>query len=193
MLESFSSSRLTRRDRRAGIVGMNRGLVRLEKWSTFATVAGTAAASLAGLLFVAVSIRTDVIARSQELRNRAAQTLALFVTALFITILLAIPGQSYRVLGAELVALAVITGVGHLMLGRRATVDGSPRDAGAHALASMLDAVAPNAITSALLLVAGLLLVFGVHAGLDILVLPVLAALAGGVTSAWLLLTKISQ
>ena len=123
----------------------------MEKWGTFATVAGTAAASLAGLLFVAVSIRTDVIARSQELRNRAAQTLALFVTALFITI------------------------------------------AGAHVLASILDAVAPNAVTSALLFVAGLLLVFDVHAGLDVLVLPVLAALAGGVTSAWLLLTKLPE
>lgn len=114
----------------------------MEKWGTFATVAGAAAASLTGLLFVAVSIRTDVIASSQELRNRAAQTLALFVTALFITMLLAIPGQSYRVLGAELVALAVITGVGHLALDRRARV---------------------------------------------------LVALAGGVTSAWLLLTKIPE
>jgi hypothetical protein len=165
----------------------------VEKWGTFATVAGTAAASLAGLLFVAVSIRTDVIARSQELRNRAAQTLALFITALLITILLAIPGQSYRVLGAELVALAVLTAVGHLALDRRAEIDPSPStpDAGAHALAAVLDTVAPNAVTSALLLVAGLLLLFDVHAGLDVLVLPVLTALAGGVTSAWLLLTKL--
>jgi hypothetical protein len=31
----------------------------LEPWSTFAEVAGTAAASLIGLLFVAVSIRID--------------------------------------------------------------------------------------------------------------------------------------
>jgi hypothetical protein len=123
----------------------------LEKWGTFATVAGAAAASLTGLLFVAVSIRTEVIARSQELRNRGAQTLALFVTALVITILLSIPGQSYRLL------------------------------------------VAPNAVTSALLLVAGVLLIFNVHAGLDVLVLPVLAALGGGVTTAWLLLTKIRE
>src|ERR1700761_6038546 len=98
----------------------------MENWATFATVAGAAAASLTGLLFVAVSIRTEVIVRSQELRNRAAQTLALFFTALVITILLSIPGQSYRVLGAELVALAVITGVGHLALDRRAAVDPSP-------------------------------------------------------------------
>jgi hypothetical protein len=62
----------------------------LEKWSTFATIAGGAAAGLTGLLFVAVSIRVGVIAKSQELRNRAAQTLALFVTVLFIAILVSI-------------------------------------------------------------------------------------------------------
>lgn len=62
----------------------------MEKWSTFAVIAGGAAAALTGLLFVAVSIRIDVIAKSQELRNRAAQTLALFLTVLFIAILLSI-------------------------------------------------------------------------------------------------------
>jgi MFS-type transporter involved in bile tolerance (Atg22 family) len=165
----------------------------LEKWSTFATVAGGAAAGLTGLLFVAVSIRIGVIAKSQELRNRAAQTLALFVTPLFIAILLSIPDQSLRVLGIELVALAVITGVGMQVLDRRARVDPSTHGASTYAVASILDAVAPNALTSILLLIAGVLLVFGVHAGLYVLVLPVLVALAGGVTSAWLLLTKIPQ
>ena len=58
-------------------------------------------------------------------------------------------------------------------------------------MASVLDAVAPNTATSSLLMIAGLLLVFGVQAGLDVLVLPVLVAVAGGVASAWLLLTKI--
>jgi hypothetical protein len=76
--------------------------IRLEKWSTFAEISGGAAAALLGLLFVAVSIRIGVIAKSQELRNRAAQTLALFVTVLFVAILLSIPDQSGRVLGIEL-------------------------------------------------------------------------------------------
>jgi hypothetical protein len=62
----------------------------LEKWATFATISGAAAAGLTGLLFVAVSIRIEVIARSAELRNRAAQALSLFVTVLFIAILLEI-------------------------------------------------------------------------------------------------------
>jgi hypothetical protein len=52
----------------------------------------------------------------------------LFVTVLFISILLAILGQPYRVLGVELVARAAITGVGLLILDRRASVDPTPRD-----------------------------------------------------------------
>jgi len=155
--------------------------------------AGGAAAALTGLLFVAVSIRTDVISRSQELRNRAAQTLTLFVTVLFVAMLLGIPDQSLRLLGAEVLALGVLTGAGMLALDRRARVTPDADGATAHRLASILDAVAPNAITSILLLAAGLLLIFGVHAGLDVLIVPVLVALAGGVASAWLLLTKIPQ
>jgi uncharacterized membrane-anchored protein len=165
----------------------------LEKWSTFAEIAGGASAALLGLLFVAVSIRIGVIARSKELRNRAAQTLALFVTVLFVAILLSIPGQSFRILGIELVALAAITGVAMLVLDRRATAGSSERDDRAHTVASILDAVAPITVTSTLLLVAAVLLVSGLHAGLDVLVLPVLAALVGGVVSAWLLLTKIPE
>jgi hypothetical protein len=165
----------------------------VEKWSTFAVIAGSAAAALTGLLFVAVSIRTDVITKSQELRNRAAQTLTLFVTVLFIAVLLAIPDQSLRVLGGEVLALAIITAGAMLILDQRASVLPNPQAATAHRVASILDAVAPNAITSVLLLAAGLLLLFGVYAGLDVLILPVLVALAGGVTSAWLLLTKLPE
>ena len=163
----------------------------LEKWSTFATVAGGAAAALTGLLFVAVSIRIEVIAKSMELRTRAGQTLGLFFTVLVVAILIAIPDQSQWVLGVELIALALISGAGHLVLDRRARVDPNRQDDGVHAIASILNAVAPNAITAILLLAAGVLLVVRVDAGLDLLVLPVLVALGGGVTSAWLLLTRI--
>jgi hypothetical protein len=42
-------------------------------------------------------------------------------------------------------------------------------------------------------MVAGVLLPFNVQAGLDLLALPVLVALGGGTTSAWLQLTKIPE
>jgi hypothetical protein len=155
----------------------------LTPWSTFAQVAGTAAAALIGLLFVAVSIRIDFIARSQELRNRAAQTLSRFGTVLVTAILIAIPGQATQALGAELTALAVIAGGGLFVLDRRAKADASTQ-----AIRKTLEMSTPTTIVSTLLLVSGVLLAFGVHAGLYLLILPVLVALTGGVASAWLFL-----
>jgi len=162
--------------------------IRLKAWDTFAEICGGAAATLAGLLFVAVSIRITFIARSQELRNRAAQTLSLFGIVLIVSVLIAIPGQPYRTLGAELVVLAVIAGTGLHILDRRAKGERSDQ-----AIGPVLEAVTPITVTSLLLLAAGTVLVFGVHAGLYVLVGPVIVAIAGGVTSAWLLLTKITN
>jgi hypothetical protein len=160
----------------------------LKAWDTFAVISGGAAATLAGLLFVAVSIRITFIARSQELRNRAAQTLSLFGIVLIISVLIAIPGQAYRTLGAELVVLAVIAGSGLYILDRRAKGEKSSQ-----AIAPVIEAVTPTTITSLLLLAAGTVLVLGAPAGLYVLVGPVLVAFAGGITSAWLLLTKITE
>jgi hypothetical protein len=160
----------------------------LERWDAFATIAGGGAAALTGLLFVAVSIRADYIARSQELRNRAAQTLILFGTVLVIAVLMAIPGQEYRTLGAELLALGVVTGAGLYVLDRRAKASRSDQ-----AIARVLEAVSPNMVTSVLLIAAAIVLVLGLGAGLYVLVAPVLAALVGGVTSAWLFLTKVTE
>jgi hypothetical protein len=61
------------------------------------------------------------------------------------------------------------------------------------AIAQVLEAVIPNLVTSVLLLAAGIVLVLGLHAGLYVLVAPVLTALVGGVVSAWLFLTKITE
>jgi hypothetical protein len=97
----------------------------LPAWETFAEITGGAAATLTGLLFVAVSIRIDYIARSQELRNRAAQTLCLFGAVLITAVLLTIPGQAYRTLGLELIVLAVITSVSLYLLDRRAKINRS--------------------------------------------------------------------
>ncbi len=160
----------------------------MKAWDTFAEISGSAAATLTGLLFVAVSIRIGSIARSQELRNRAAQTLSLFGTVLIISVLIAIPGQAYHTLGAELVVLAAITGTGLYILDQRAKGDRSNQ-----AIAPVLQAVAPNAVTSLLLLAAGIVLVLGVPAGLYVLVGSVLVALVGGVVSTWLFLTKITE
>jgi hypothetical protein len=73
-------------------------------------------------------------------------------------------------------------------MARRAKGESSDR-----AIAPVLEAVAPTTVTSLLLLAAGIVLVLRVHAGLYVLVGPVPAALVGGVASAWLFLTKITE
>jgi hypothetical protein len=88
---------------------------------------------------VAVSTRIDCIARSQELRNRAAQTLCLFGAVLITAVLLAIPGQAYRTLGLELIVLAVITSVSLYFLDRRAKINRSSEP-----IARVLDVLLPT-------------------------------------------------
>jgi hypothetical protein len=160
----------------------------LPAWDTVAEITGGAAATLTGLLFVAVSIRVDYIASSQELRNRAAQTLCLFGAVLITAVLIAIPGQSYRALGLELIVLAVITSVSLYLLDRRAKINRSSEP-----IARVLEMLAPNQVTSVLLLVPGILLALGQRAGLYVLIVPMLEALVGGIANAWLFLTKITD
>lgn len=155
-------------------------------WSSFAVIAGTAAGALIGLLFVAVSIRIEVIARSAEFRNRAAQTLSLFVTVLLVSILLSIPSQTRRLFGAECLLVAAFIGGLLLFLDRRAsaTASGQP-------IAHVIEAVSPNALTSLLLATTGVLLMLGIDEALYVLVPTVIVAMVGGITSAWLFLTRL--
>jgi hypothetical protein len=52
-----------------------------EMWHDFGVTVGGLAGALTGLLFVAVSIKSDTLAKSRSLSSRAAQTLVLFMTS----------------------------------------------------------------------------------------------------------------
>jgi hypothetical protein len=153
----------------------------LTDWGVFSTVAGGATAALLGLLFVAVSIRVEFIARSVELRNRATQTGVLFLTGLLASLLLVIPEQE-RWLGLEFLVLAGVTGATVLALDRRADRDTSGSRAG-----HLLDLATPNS-ACLLLAAAGLLLLLGQGWGVYLFPAAVIVVLLGGTANAWLLL-----
>jgi hypothetical protein len=156
-------------------------------WDTFAVIIGGAAGALIGLLFVWVSIRIEVISASPDFRNRGAATLSLFTTVLLVAVLLGIPGQHQWQLGVELLVLAVVLGGWLLWLDRRATASPSTQS-----ISRVLATVSPGTLTTLLLAVAGVLLLAGVDDGVYVVVPSVIAAITGGVASAWLFLTRIT-
>lgn len=156
-------------------------------WDTFAVVIGGAAGALIGLLFISVSIRIDVISASPDFRSRGAATLSLFLTVLLVAIFLVIPGQEAWELGAELLAVALALGGALWSLNRQATAHPS-----AQPISRILATVSPDTITTILLFAAAVLLIAGVDDGAYVVIPAVIAAIVGGVASAWLFLIRIT-
>src|ERR1700722_12149950 len=127
-------------------------------WHDFGVTAGGLAGALTGLLFVAVSIKSDTLAKSRSLRYRAAQTLVLFMTSALAAVILVAP-QPGGALGGELIALSAVSGAALLVLDRRGGHDAASR------VARYIEVASPNAITSVLFGVAGLTFVLSAGGG----------------------------
>jgi len=154
-------------------------------WLGFGEALAAVAGALTGLLFVALSVKSDVLAGSRRLSSRAAQTLVLFMTSVLIAVLLVAP-QPRVALGAELLALAAVSGTVLFILDRRAghaTGPGVPR---------YVERFSPNTITAVLVGVAGLTLLLQAGGGLYWLIPAAVTSLGGGVVNAWLFLVRVT-
>ena len=154
-------------------------------WLGFGEALAAVAGALTGLLFVALSVKGAVLATSRSLSSRAAQTLVLFMTSVLIAILLVAP-QPAAALGWELLAVAVVSGIGLLILDQRAGHGSDQR------VARYIERFSPNTITAVLLGVAGLTFLLKAGGGLYWLIPAVVASLLGGVVNAWLFLIKVT-
>ena len=153
-------------------------------WLSFGEVLGAVAGALTGLLFVAVSLRSDVLSASLTLSSRAAQTLVLFMTSVLAAVVLVAP-QPPAALGWELLALAALSGTVLLVLDRRAGHSSH------HGVARFIEKFSPNSITALLVSVAGLTLLLKAGGGLYWLIPAAVASLLGGVVNAWLFLIRV--
>ena len=88
-------------------------------WAGFGEALAAVAGALTGLLFVALSVKSEVLAASRSLSSRAAQTLVLFMTSVLNAVFLVAP-QPAAALGWELLAVAAFSGTALLLLDRRA-------------------------------------------------------------------------
>ena len=155
-------------------------------WLGFGEALAAVAGALTGLLFVALSVKGEVLAASRSLSARAAQTLVLFMTSVLIAVLLVAP-QPAAALGWELLATGVVSGAALFILDRRA---GRGSDQG---VARYIERFSPNAVTAVLVGVAGLTLLLKASGGLYWLIPAAVASLVGGVINAWLFLVKATS
>lgn len=92
----------------------------LGRWHEFFVLAGTAGATLVGLLFVSVSLNTEIIMRSSE-KHLRAQAMSAFESLLFVMVLSLIalaPIGAPRLIGTMLIGLGLVgaaRAVGHVM------------------------------------------------------------------------------
>lgn len=154
-------------------------------WHDFAAGLASAAAALAGLLFVAVSINLRAIVEHPYVPGRAGHALVLLATPVFLSLLLLIP-QSAAPLAAELIVVAAVVGPVLLWLARPAH---RPVDTPVAGWAAGV--VAPAVALTLGIAVAGVGLVTTSLGGLYWLAAAVVLALASGLFNAWVLLVEI--
>lgn len=81
----------------------------LAAWHEQFTMVGGAAAAIAGLIFVAVSLNHEHILDAPVLPSLAAQTLGLLIGLVLLSVIMLTPGQPPVVAGAEIVGLGALS------------------------------------------------------------------------------------
>lgn len=159
-------------------------------WDTFFGAQVGAAATLSGLVFVAVSISLRAILASAHLRYRAIETLMTFLLVLAVATCALVPRQDARWFGGETAALGAWFWLVATRRHRRAHRDPELEPEARHWLWLRVLGTQASCIP---FIVAGGLLLLGRGHGIYRIVPGVLASFATGAFNAWVLLVEIQR
>jgi hypothetical protein len=154
----------------------------IESWTVFLSVAAGVAATLTGLIFVAVSINLSRILEVPRIANRAAESILQMFGALLISMCALVPGLSSVVLGVEVALIGLILWMLVTILQYRSFAREFPRPFISIALAQ---------IATILFCFAGISMATGTLGGLYWLAPGIILSMTAGVSNAWVLLVEI--
>jgi len=157
-------------------------------WSEFYVATAGAAAALAGLLIVAMSVTIKEILASTVLPSRAGATISSMALILVVATLGLIPGQPAVALGLEVVAASVIALYPVAVMTRRVFTDPTWRHPVSNALRVALALVPVLCV-----LVGGILVTAAASAGLSWIAAGIVLIFITAVLNAWVLLVEIQR
>lgn len=157
-------------------------------WANFFVAEVGAAATLTGLIVVAVSINLSRILSFPQLPPRAAESIVMLTGALIISSFGLVPRQPIALFGAEVLAVGLLV----MAVALRNQLQLTQPVQGVTQLKILLRALV-NASVALPLVIGGILLWLGWSAGLYLAGIGILIALAAGVWSAWILLIEIMR
>jgi len=163
--------------------------VSLSEWSSFFQGELGAAAALAGLLFVSVSVNQARILELGRMADRGLEALVMLLLVLVVASLPLVPGQPLRLLGAEILGLGTAT-LATLVPLQRAYL----REVDALNRRRSVWMVAGNRSAVLVIALAGLVLLWRADgAGIYVLAPGILLSFVATGANAWVLLIEINR
>lgn len=153
-------------------------------WGDFANTVGGAAAALAGLLFVGLSLNLSEVLAYPGVSTRAGMTIGMTVALMLVAVVLAAPGQGVRVVAAELAVIGLVVIVGVMATVRR------PPD---HGVRRMLYQFVLPLVPMGLLVVGATSLWVQAGGGLYWVLAAVVTGLAAATANSWVLVVEIRR
>lgn len=157
-----------------------------ELWHELFVMTGGAAAALAGLIFVAVSVNDEPILKTPALPALAVRTLFILIGLVMLSIVGLVPGQSRAVLGIQMLLVGIILAA--------VTLGTTVRNfAETTILVRRVILIALSVASSLPAIIAGISTLVGAGGGLYWLALELAAGMVVATYHAWILLIVIRR
>lgn len=154
----------------------------IANWTGFLSVAAEVAATLTGLIFVAISINLSRILETQSLADRAAESIMQMFGALIVSIWALVPGQSGLVIGAGMAVAGLLLWILQTIFQYRSHSQQRTRP---------ILSLAVSQLATVPFCIAGISLATGTLGGLYWLAPGIILSITVGVSNAWVLLVEI--